>query len=75
MNATTDQLVFGFSIIAHKERVSSIGSRFHSGNEPAMVCIHRLGSVERSWLTPDEARRLARVLEAAAEVAEGKPTP
>jgi hypothetical protein len=75
VSPTFQQLVCGYSLHVQKERITSISSRFCSGNEPAMVSLHRLGADERSWFTPEEARRLAAALMAAADVADGRETP
>jgi O-acetyl-ADP-ribose deacetylase (regulator of RNase III) len=51
----------GFSVVAYTETLA--------GRDPAYVVIHKMGSEERSFLTPDEADRLAAVLAHAASVA------
>lgn len=55
-------LIAGYEVEASPKRPA--------GRDPAHVILHRLGSSERGWLTPDEARELARILcEAADEAA------
>jgi hypothetical protein len=54
------ELVCGYGITAQRARLDK---------EPPMVVMHRLGSDERTYLTPAEARVLAMVLSAAADCA------
>lgn len=69
---TAKQLVCGYSITASKARITSVSSLFCVSNEPATVRLHKLGSEESAWLTPEEARRLAEALVQAADVADTK---
>jgi hypothetical protein len=52
----------GFEVEFHQARVT--------GGPPPHVVLHKLGTPERTWLTPDEARRLADALTQAAFEAE-----
>ncbi len=52
------RLCSGYHVTAYPERTSS--------TDPGMVTLHKIGSVERSYLTPTEARLLAEALTKAA---------
>ena len=62
-------LLSGSVLISGLEIESHMGSY----SEHPMVIVHRMGSAERCWLTPDETRALARALYEQAQLAEGKP--
>lgn len=53
-------MVAGFRVDAHRRRLN---------HDPAMVVLHRVGTDERGFLTPDEAEQLAEALTQAAAVA------
>lgn len=53
-------LIAGYEIEARRQTFA----------EPAHVIVHKLGTGERSWLTPAEARAVAAVIADAAKTAE-----
>lgn len=67
-----DTMCCGFRVSATPARISSISTEYYFGNEAATVTLFRLGSDERAYLTPDEARQLAAILTGAADAAEAK---
>lgn len=65
------QVCAGIRIDAHRENTMSISSEFYYRNEPPLVTLRQIGGTTIT-LTPNEARTVAAMLGAAADVAEGK---
>lgn len=55
-------LIAGYEIEAHQQHTSF--------QDPPHVTVHKLGTDDRSWLTPAEARTLAAVIADAAKHSE-----